>query len=134
MRGIRLHHYLDHLLLLSKDKGLLVERRDQVLKVLQDFGWLVNQEKGHLSLMQSLIYLGAQFDMVQSTISLSIEMIPVIQSRISLAMLASHLRASQCLLIMDTMVFTAPVVKWALCRSVPFQKGFLQQWRSRDKN
>lgn len=33
-KGKRLHHYLDYLLLLSQDKGLLVEHRDHVLEIL----------------------------------------------------------------------------------------------------
>lgn len=45
MRGIRLHHNLHILLLLSQDRRPLVEDRDQVLNVLQEFRWLVNQEK-----------------------------------------------------------------------------------------
>lgn len=51
VKGVRLHHYLDDLLLLAQDKGQLLKHRSLVISTLQEFGWLLNLEKSH-----SLLY------------------------------------------------------------------------------
>lgn len=58
----------------------------------------------------------------------------MIRDRMLPALTASHLQARHCLKIIGTMVSTAPMVKWALWRMRPFQRGFLRQWDSADLN
>lgn len=67
-RGICLHHYLNDLLL-SQDKEQLLLHRAQVISILLQFGWLLNSENNHPE--PALVNLGAQFDTVENTISLS---------------------------------------------------------------
>ena len=134
LKGIRLHHYLDDLLLLSQEKDQLLAHRDQVISTLKEFGWLLNLQKSQLEPTQRLVYLGAQFDTVENSISLPLEKIPVVRERILPALSSPRLKASQCLKIIGTMVSTAPMVKWALWHMRPFQKGFLQQWNTEEKD
>lgn len=76
-RGIRLHHYLDDLLL-SQDRKQLLEHRAQVISTLQEFGWLLNIEQSHLEPCRPSCFLGAQFNMVRGTISLHEEKVSVV--------------------------------------------------------
>lgn len=128
-RGIRLHHYLDDLLLLAQDRVQLIAHRGQVISTLQEFGWILNQEKSQLDPSQSLVFLGALFDTVRGTISLPEEKISTFRDRIHPALSTPHLHALQCLRIIGTMVAAIPMVRWAQWRMRPFQKGFLHQWK-----
>lgn len=134
LKGVRLYHYPDDLLILSQNREQLLAHREQVISTLSSFGWLLNLGKSHLDPAQRLIYLGAQFDTVENTISLPLQKIQSVRDRISRALHAPRLKASQCLEIVGTMVFMTPMVKWALWRLRPFQSGFLQQWKTGDKN
>lgn len=91
VKGVRLHHYLDNLLLLAQDKGQLLEHRSLVISTLQEFGWLLNLEKSHLEPSQSLVFLGAHLNTVEGTISLPKEQIVVVRDRICSALTSSLL-------------------------------------------
>ena len=72
-RGIRLYHYLDDLLLLSRDREQLLIHRSQVISTLLEFAWLLNLEKSHLDPTQSLVFLREHVNAIRSTISLPLE-------------------------------------------------------------
>lgn len=95
IKGVRLHHYLDDLLLLTQNKDQLLEHRSLVISTLQEFGWLLNLEKSHLEPTQSLVFLGAHFNTLEGTISLPEEKIGVIRDRLHAALASSHLSALQ---------------------------------------
>lgn len=82
-----------NLLLPSQDRKQLLRHRAQVISTLVAFGWLLNLEKSHLEPTQGFVYLGAQFNKVEYTISLSLEeKIPVVWNRVRLALASSCLR------------------------------------------
>lgn len=119
-----LHHYLDNLLILAQDREQLLPHRAQVISTLPEFGWLLNLEKCHLEPTQSLVYLGAQFDTAENTISLPLEKIPVVQDRVQLALASPWLRVCKCLRIISTMVSMAPWLNGLFGGYVPFKESF----------
>lgn len=70
LQGIHIHHYLDDILLLSQDKDTLLALWKTTLLTLESFGWLINQEKSHIVLTQSLVYLGAKIDTRMASVTL----------------------------------------------------------------
>lgn len=61
--------------------------------------------------MQVLVYLRTRKDMKVDTISLPAEKVSVFSSRVWGAVVASHLKAFQCLRIIGTMVSAIIIVK-----------------------
>lgn len=86
--------------------------------------------KSQLEPVHNLVYLGACFDIVQTSISLPDENIPVSREKISL-LLASHFLASLCLKVVGKLVSTIPIGKLAQWWLFKFQCAFLCQWTSR---
>lgn len=70
--GLRVYYYLDDILLLVKyPPAQLVEHKSVLLSTLAEFGCKINQEKNHLSLTQEMVYLGALFNTMNGTVSLT---------------------------------------------------------------
>lgn len=61
-KGLRVHHYLDDILLLAEDRETLLCHRRILLTTLQDFGWLVNWKKSSLQPTQNMVFLGADLN------------------------------------------------------------------------
>ena len=61
-RGIRIHVFLDDWLILGQNRALLQSQIPEILTLIKNLGFLVNQKKSRLVLSQRFEYLGIYFD------------------------------------------------------------------------
>ncbi|KAL0195457.1 hypothetical protein M9458_009029, partial [Cirrhinus mrigala] len=71
--GIWILNYFDDWLIIAHSRDLLCEHRDLVLRHLSHLGFQVNQEKGRLSPVQSISFLGMELDSVNMSARLTNE-------------------------------------------------------------
>lgn len=128
LQGIWIHHYLDDILVLADSEMQVRAHCDQVLSILELFGWLITEMKSHLSPCQKVVYLGASLDTVRVMVSLAEEMIIILMSRVSWALDDLFILAFICKNIFGTMVAGFSIVRWVQWHSRIFQMGFLYQW------
>ena len=67
-RGIKFRSYLDDWLIRHQDPVILQEHLDYTLNLATRLGWLVNLAKSDLTPSRQFIYLGMDFDTVQSLV------------------------------------------------------------------
>lgn len=120
-KGLRVHHYLDDVLLLHQDPEVLQSHSRVLIATLQRFGWIINWEKSQLSPTQSMVYLGALIDTLQGQVSLPNPRVKVFRERIQFALSRRFMTATQCLWLVGTLVATIPMVKWAQWNLRSFQ-------------
>lgn len=68
-KGLGVYHYPDNILLLAKNQVHLGEHKEILLSTLEEFGWLVNQEKSWVASTQ-IIHLEALFNTSKESASL----------------------------------------------------------------
>lgn len=69
-KGLRLHHYLDDILLLADSREALIHHRGELITTLQNFRWLINWGKSNLQPPQIMTFLGADLDTLSNRVSL----------------------------------------------------------------
>ena len=62
-KGIRIHQYLDDWLVRARSHQVCLQHTQDLVKMCQDLGWLVNLEKSELEPKQLLNFVGYQFDL-----------------------------------------------------------------------
>ena len=62
-KGIRIHQYLDDWLVRAKSHQVYFQHTQDLVKMCQDLGWLVNIEKSELEPKQVFDFVGYQFDL-----------------------------------------------------------------------
>ena len=60
-KGIRIHQYLDDLLVRAKSHQVCLQHTQDPVKICQKLGWLVNLEKSELEPKQVFNFVGYQF-------------------------------------------------------------------------
>ena len=62
-KGIRIHQYLDDWLVRARSHQVCLQHTQDLLKICQELGWLVNLEKSELEPKQIFDFLGYQFNL-----------------------------------------------------------------------
>ena len=62
-RGIRIHQYLDDWLVRARSHQICLQHTQDVVKICQELGWLVNLENSELEPKQIFDFVGYQFDL-----------------------------------------------------------------------
>ena len=62
-KGIRIHQYLDDWLVRARSHQVCLQHTQELVKMCQDLGWLVNVEKSELEPKQVFDFVGYQFDL-----------------------------------------------------------------------
>ena len=62
-RGLRIHQYLDDWLVRAKSYQICIQHTQNLVKICQELGWLVNLEKSELKPKQVFDFVGYQFDL-----------------------------------------------------------------------
>lgn len=110
---IRIHHYFGGILLQTHSPEELMGTKEHNYASPHQLQLLDKCWKSQLQPMQVLVYLRMRIDIKVDTISLPAEKVSVFRSRVWGALVASYLKASQCLRITGTMVSVITIVKWA---------------------
>ena len=67
-KGIRIHQYLDNWLVRAKSHQACLQHTEDLGKICQKLGWLVNLEKSELEPKQIFNFVGYQFDLKASRV------------------------------------------------------------------
>ena len=62
-KGIRIHQYLDDWLVRARSHQVCLQHTQDLVKICQEVGWLVNLEKSELEPKQIFDFVGYQFDL-----------------------------------------------------------------------
>ena len=62
-KGIRIHQYLDDWLVRARSHQVCLQHTQDLVKICQELGWLVNLEKSELEPKQILNFVGYQFEL-----------------------------------------------------------------------
>ena len=62
-KGIRIHQYLDDWMVRATSHQVCLQHTQDLVKICQDLGWLVNLEKSELEPKQIFDFVGYQFDL-----------------------------------------------------------------------
>ena len=62
-KGIRIHQYLDDWLVRARSNQVCLQHTQDLVKICQELGWLVNLEKSELEPKQVFNFVGYQFDL-----------------------------------------------------------------------
>ena len=62
-KGIRIHQYLDDWLVRAASHQVCLQHTQDLVKICQELGWLVNLEKSELEPKQIFDFVGYQFDL-----------------------------------------------------------------------
>ena len=62
-RGIRTHQYLDDWLVRARSHQVCLQHIQELVRICQKLGWLVNMEKSELEPKQVFDFVGYQFDL-----------------------------------------------------------------------
>ena len=62
-KGIRIHQYLDDWLVRARSHRVCLQHTQELVKICQNLGWLVNLEKSELEPKQIFNFVGYQFDL-----------------------------------------------------------------------
>ena len=63
LQGIRIHQYLDDWLVTATSHQVCLQHTQELVKICQELGWLVNLEKSELESKQIFDFVGYQFDL-----------------------------------------------------------------------
>ena len=67
-RGIRIHQYLDDLLVRATSHQTCLQHRQTLAPLCQELDWLVNKEKSELDPKQVFNFIGYQFDLKEGKV------------------------------------------------------------------
>ena len=62
-KGIRIHQYLNDWLVRARSHKVCLQYTQDLVKIYQELGWLVNLEKSELEPKQIFDFVGYQFDL-----------------------------------------------------------------------
>lgn len=125
---LRVHHYLDDILLLADNQDSLLLHRSILITTLQNFGWIINWGKSNLQPTQRMIFLGAELDTRLNTVELPQEKIPSLIQKARKLLASTTLPAREYLSILGSFSATIPMVQWAQWNTRPLQASLLKQW------
>lgn len=127
-KGLRVHHYLDDILLLSSSQEPLVQHREILVSTLMSLGWIINWQKSNTQPTQRMVFLGAELDTRANTVELPREKSSLLIQKVKEAIPASCLPARAYLSLLGSLSATIPMVRWAQWNTRPLQASFLRQW------
>ena len=81
-RGIRIHQYLDDWLVRATSHQVCLQHTQDLLKVCQELGWLVNLEKSELEPKQIFNFVGYQFDLKAGRVRPTLDLWQNLQDKI----------------------------------------------------
>lgn len=127
-KGLRVHHYLDDILLLSNSQESLVQHREILVSTLTSLGWIINWQKSNIQPTQRMVFLGAELDTWANTVELPREKLSLLIQKVKDVVPASYLPARAYLSLLGSLSATIPMVRWAQWNTRPLQASFLCQW------
>ena len=82
-KGIRIHQYLDDWLVRARSHQVCLQHTQDLVKIFQELGWLVNLEKSELEPKQIFDFVGYQFDLGAGRVLLTLDHWQNLQDKIA---------------------------------------------------
>jgi len=125
--NIRLVSYLDDWLAANETKRLLLQDRAQILSLLYRQCFVVNKEKSQLIQVQSLIYLGSQWDLIKGLVY------PTNERWTNLKLAVTNIQKGHCtakhfMILLDMIASCLELIPNARLFMRPIQLHLLQHW------
>jgi hypothetical protein len=134
LQGINVYPYLDDWLVSDRNPRKLEKDVQFLLNLLQQFGWVVNWEKSHLSPSQDLCFIGAHFMTSQGMVYLPSERKYNLISKVIQLKSQNSASARQFLSLLGLMASCIEVVNYARLMMRPIQLFLLFHWKMSSRN
>ena len=133
LRGVRLHAYLDDIIILGDSPREVQEALEMTVQVFTSAGFIINLKKSDLTPTQDLVYIGGWFRTLLGRVFLPEDrresLIRVIRS---FKLVGKMHCARSWLQVLGLLAATIPSVHQARLRMRPIQWHVKQRWESRD--
>jgi hypothetical protein len=130
MRGIKIHPYLDDILIRADSKETLAAHVQTVSDILMQAGFIINIKKSHMQPSQQLEFLGVVFDTAQDRVYLPRRKITNITILIRSFRVGAYVQAKLWLRLLGLLASTFQVVRWARIKARPLQFYVNSKWNS----
>ena len=126
-KGIRIHQYLDDLLVRATSHQVCLQHTQDLVKICQELDWLVNLEKSELEPKQIFNFVGYQFDLRTGRVRPTPDWWQNLQDKIAeiLSLLACPVRQS----LIGLLTATEKQVHLGRLHSRPIQWHLQNNWR-----
>ena len=128
-RGIRLHQYLDDWLIRAQSQEEATVNTQTVGDLTQSLGWIKNQEKSELKLIQVFSFMGYEYHLDSALVKPTQERLLKLQDLI-LRLKSKHVLTAKCLmLLIRLLASTEKMVLEGHLHMRPFQFHLKEHWR-----
>ena len=128
-RGLRLHQYLDNLLIRSQSQEETLVSTQAVVDLTQSLGWIINQEKSELISSQVFSFMDYEYHLDSALVKPTQERWLKLQDWI-LRLKSKHVLTTRCLMSqIGLLASTEKMVPEGLLHIRPFQFHLKEHWR-----
>ncbi|XP_013930876.1 PREDICTED: uncharacterized protein LOC106556402 [Thamnophis sirtalis] len=133
-RPVRLHYYLDDVLIQSSSPQQAVEDLQYTMQVLQGHGFSINLEKSHLHPTTRLQHLGAVIDTVTCQVFLSPERMESLREMAMQVRRSPRAKVVLLSQLLDKMISCLSIIPWSRIHSRPLQWLLLPYQRANESS
>ena len=127
LKGIKIFHYLDDILVVAHSSGELASQREMVLEILSKFGRIINRQKSQLIPSQQMEYLGLFFNTNRDLVLLPERKKAELVACVSSVMKSTSLTARDSMTLLGMFTAASPTIPWARFHTRAFLATFLNQ-------
>ena len=128
-KGIRIHQYLDDWLVRAKSQQVCLQHTQDLVKMCQDLGWLVNVEKSKLEPRQVFDFVGYQFDLRSGWVRRTPDPWQSLQEKIKALLLLPTCSVRQFMSLIGLLTATKKQVHLGRLHMRPIQWHLKNNWR-----
>ena len=127
-QGIRVHIYLDNMIIFHTDETTLRHHRDTALTLLQELGFHINWGKSQLVPVSTIVYLGMEFTLKSSLVRPPMDKCLEIKELAQKFMDNAYMTARQWSILLGKLAFLATMVPQGRLHQRELQFHLRQHW------
>ena len=127
-QGIRVHIYLDDMIIFHTDETTLRHHRDTALTLLQELGFHINWGKSQLVPVSTIVYLGMEFTLKSSLVQPPMDKCLEIKELAQKFMDNAYMTARQWSILLGKLAFLATMVPQGRLHQRELQFHLRQHW------
>ena len=129
LKGIRIHQYLNDSLVRAKTHQVCLQHTQELVKMCQDLGWLVNIDKSELEPKQVFDFVGYQFDLRSGRVRSTQDRWQSLQENIKTLLLIPTCPVRQFMSLIGLLTATEKQVRVGRRHMRPIQWHLKNNWR-----